>query len=55
MEKPLVLTPFKIGNLEVKNRVIFPSVCTFFAGKDGSIDDQMFEFIKARAKIYSSS
>lgn len=50
MDKPLVLTPFKIGNVEIKNRIIFPSVCTFFAGEDGSIDQQMFEFIKARAK-----
>lgn len=50
MGNPLVLTPFKIGKLELKNRIIFPSVCTFFAGEDGSIDEQMFEFIKARAK-----
>ncbi|MBQ9562455.1 MAG: FAD-dependent oxidoreductase [Lachnospiraceae bacterium] len=35
--------------MELKNRIIFPSVCTFFAGQDGSIDDQMFAFIKARA------
>ncbi len=49
MSTPKVLTPFKIRNLELKNRIIFPSVCTFFAGEDGSIDEQMFEFIRARA------
>ena len=49
MSTPVVLTPFKIRNLELKNRIIFPSVCTFFAGEDGSIDDQMFAFIRARA------
>lgn len=49
MSTPIVLTPFKIGKLELKNRIIFPSVCTFFAGEDGSIDEQMFEYIRARA------
>ena len=49
MSTPAVLTPFQIGNVTLKNRIIFPSVCTFFAGQDGSIDDQMFAFIKARA------
>lgn len=49
MTTPAVLTPFKIGNLELKNRIIFPSVCTFFAGEDGSIDDQFFAYIRARA------
>ena len=49
MSVPVVLTPFKIRNLELKNRIIFPSVCTFFAGEDGSINDQMFAFIRARA------
>lgn len=49
MSVPIVLTPFKIRGLELKNRIIFPSVCTFFAGEDGSIDEQMFAFIRARA------
>ena len=45
-----VLTPFRIGSLELKNRVIFPSVCTYFCGEDGSINERFFEFVRARAK-----
>ncbi|MBR6114235.1 MAG: FAD-dependent oxidoreductase [Oscillospiraceae bacterium] len=49
MSTPVVLTPFKIGKVELKNRIIFPSVCTFFAEDDGSIGELMFEYIRARA------
>ena len=49
MSTPVVLTPFQIGNVKLKNRIIFPSVCTFFCEKDGSIGEQMFEYVRARA------
>jgi 2,4-dienoyl-CoA reductase-like NADH-dependent reductase (Old Yellow Enzyme family)/thioredoxin reductase len=49
MSVPVVLTPFRIGNVELKNRIIFPSVCAFYSEQDGSIGERMFEYIRARA------
>ena len=44
-----LLSPIKIGNLEIKNRIIMaPMTCNF--AKDGFITDQMIDFYEERAK-----
>lgn len=44
-----LLSPIKIGNLEIKNRVIMaPMTCNF--AKDGFITDQMIDFYEERAR-----
>ena len=41
MEKK-VLTPVRIGSAEIKNRVMFPSMCTFFCDSEGYVSpDQL--------------
>jgi len=44
-----LLSPIKIGNLEIKNRVIMAPMTNNFA-KDGFITDQMIDFYEERAK-----
>ncbi len=44
-----LLSPIKIGNLEIKNRVIMAPMTNNFA-KDGFITEQMIDFYEERAK-----
>ena len=43
------LSPVKIGNVELKNRIAFPSICTYFCGADGSVSDDFLEYVRQRA------
>lgn len=45
-----VLTPAKIGNVEIKNRVIVSSMCLYYSGKDGEVTDKMTAFFGKRAE-----
>ncbi len=42
--------PIKIGNLEIKNRGVQPSMVTNYCNEDGSISDQFIAYHEARAK-----
>lgn len=44
-----VLEPVKIGKVELKNRVVFPSMCVFFCDAEGYINDTLTEYIRERA------
>jgi len=44
-----LLTPFQLGNLTVKNRVIMPAMATNFGNPDGSVTDRQIEYYRARA------
>ncbi|KGP75348.1 hypothetical protein JT05_10950 [Desulfosporosinus sp. Tol-M] len=44
-----LLTPIKIGNLEVRNRVVMPSITNNYA-KDGYVTQQMLDYYEARAR-----
>ena len=35
-----LFSPFKIGNLELKNRIVMPPMATNFAGEDGFVNDR---------------
>ncbi len=45
-----VLTPIKIGCVEIKNRIALPSMCVFFCDEDGNMTDKMIEYAAARAR-----
>ncbi len=50
MSAPRLLTPAKIGPVEVKNRIIVSSMCLYFSGKNGEVTDKMLAFFENRAK-----
>jgi 2,4-dienoyl-CoA reductase-like NADH-dependent reductase (Old Yellow Enzyme family)/thioredoxin reductase len=57
MKYKSLFEPIKIGNinknLELKNRIVFPSVGTGYYNKDGTIADENINFIEARTKEIS--
>lgn len=44
------LSPIKIGGVEIKNRIAFPSICTYFCEDDGSVSDDFFEYVRRLAE-----
>ncbi len=45
-----ILEPLKIGNIEFKNRVMFPPLTTGYEEKDGSIGEHSFNFYTSLAR-----
>ena len=45
----LLFTPIKIGNVELKNRIVMPSITNAYA-KDGYMSDAAIEYYSARAR-----
>ncbi|NCC54856.1 MAG: FAD-dependent oxidoreductase [Erysipelotrichia bacterium] len=45
-----LLAPIKVGNLTLKNRVMFPPLTTGYETRDGSIGEQSFHFYKRLAQ-----
>ena len=45
-----LLTPGRIGTLEVKNRVIMSPMATGYPDVDGYVDDTLVNYLAARAK-----
>ncbi|WP_308752919.1 FAD-dependent oxidoreductase [uncultured Anaerotruncus sp.] len=45
-----VLEPISIGKVELKNRIVFPSMCVFFCDAEGYINDAMLEYVRERAR-----
>ncbi|HIH77958.1 MAG TPA: FAD-dependent oxidoreductase [Halobacteria archaeon] len=50
MDFPKLLSPIKIGTMEVKNRFVIPPMGTNFANPDGSVSQQLIDYWVARAK-----
>lgn len=50
MNKKVILTPAYIGNVEIKNRVIFPSMCTFFCDAAGFVSEDQLSLVQALAE-----
>ncbi len=44
-----VLTPAFIGNVRLKNRTLFPSMCHFYCDDNGFVTEQLKAYVKARA------
>jgi 2,4-dienoyl-CoA reductase-like NADH-dependent reductase (Old Yellow Enzyme family)/thioredoxin reductase len=45
-----LFSPYRIGNLELKNRIVMPPMATNFAGEDGSVNDRHIHYYVKRAK-----
>ncbi|KNZ40361.1 FAD-dependent oxidoreductase [Acetobacterium bakii] len=45
-----LFSPIHIGNLEIKNRGVMPSMVTNFCNEDGSVSDRFIAYHEARAK-----
>jgi 2,4-dienoyl-CoA reductase-like NADH-dependent reductase (Old Yellow Enzyme family)/thioredoxin reductase len=45
-----LFSPFRVGNLELKNRIIMPPMATHFAGEDGSVNDRHIAYYLKRIK-----
>ena len=43
-----LFSPFRIGNLELKNRIVMPPMATNFAGEDGSVNDRHIAYYVKR-------
>ncbi|MDR1978803.1 MAG: NAD(P)/FAD-dependent oxidoreductase [Synergistaceae bacterium] len=48
--KKKIFTPSRIGRVQVKNRIVLPSMCTYFCESDGSIGDDILEYVRERAR-----
>lgn len=44
-----LFTPIRLGDVEIKNRVILPSMCVHFCEKDGHMNDCFREYVRRRA------
>ena len=49
-KESLLLQPLKVGNLTLKNRIMFPPLTTGYEGRDGSIGERSFHFYERLAK-----
>jgi 2,4-dienoyl-CoA reductase-like NADH-dependent reductase (Old Yellow Enzyme family)/thioredoxin reductase len=47
---PTLFSPFKIGNVDLKNRMVMPPMATHFAGEDGAVNDRHIAYYLRRVK-----
>jgi 2,4-dienoyl-CoA reductase-like NADH-dependent reductase (Old Yellow Enzyme family)/thioredoxin reductase len=45
-----LFSPFQIGKLELKNRIVMPPMATNFAGGDGSVNERHIDYYLRRAR-----
>jgi 2,4-dienoyl-CoA reductase-like NADH-dependent reductase (Old Yellow Enzyme family)/thioredoxin reductase len=45
-----LFSPFQIGKLELKNRIVMPPMATHFAGEDGSVNDRHITYYMKRIR-----
>jgi 2,4-dienoyl-CoA reductase-like NADH-dependent reductase (Old Yellow Enzyme family)/thioredoxin reductase len=45
-----LFSPFQIGKLELKNRIVMPPMATHFAGEDGSVNERHIAYYVRRAR-----
>ena len=48
-----LLESIKVGNIEFKNRIMFPPLTTGYEEKDGSIENKVFVFTSVSQKAVS--
>ncbi|WP_283622186.1 oxidoreductase [Limosilactobacillus avium] len=46
---PKLFSPFHIGHLQIKNRIVMPPLATNL-GQDGFVTDELLDYFAARAK-----
>ena len=42
--------PIRINTLLIKNRIVFPAMCTKYAAPDGGVTERMLRYYEERAK-----
>lgn len=47
---PLLLSPGKIGNLSIPNRIVMPPIATNFADSSGEATERLISYLEARAQ-----
>src|SRR5512136_741404 len=45
-----LFSPFQIGSLELKNRIVMPPMATNFAGEDGFVNERHIAYYLRRAR-----
>ena len=50
MNYDTLFTPFKIGNMEVKNRIVLSAMGNLMANRDGSFSEAEIAYFEERAK-----
>lgn len=45
-----VFTPIRLGSVELKNRIVFPSMCTHFCNPEGYVNDILTAYVRERAE-----
>jgi len=45
-----LFSPFQLGNLKLRNRIVMPSMATHFAGEDGVVNDRHIAYYLKRVK-----
>ena len=50
MNFPKLLSPIRIGSMEVKNRFVVPAMGTNYANQDGSMSQRLIDYHEAKAK-----
>ena len=53
-KESLLLQPLKVGNLTLKNRIMFPPLTTGYEERDGSIGERSFHFYERLAVVGAS-
>jgi len=44
------MSPINIGSVTIKNRIVFPSICTFFCNSDGTMSEDFIEYVISLAR-----
>lgn len=47
---PFLFSPFQLGRVYLKNRIVYPPVSTCYAGEDGTLTERTLKFYTARAQ-----
>ena len=47
---PRLFSPFRIGSMEIKNRIVLPAMETHLCDKDGFVTDEVISYYRERAK-----
>lgn len=50
MKYEKLFEPFKLGRMELKNRIVMPAVGVSFADSDGSVTQRLIDYFEARAR-----
>ncbi|MCK4581637.1 MAG: FAD-dependent oxidoreductase, partial [Dehalococcoidia bacterium] len=50
LQFPRLLQPFRLGQLELRNRIVMPPMATRFSSEDGFVTEQLRDYYAARAR-----